>query len=87
MKKGDASLNVLALQDKLSLLGNKSQDPKGIYSDSTANAVATFQKANSLYPNGVADLTTLKKLVEKYTEYVLSDKLDSVLNKGIEILK
>lgn len=86
LHKSDAGINVLAVQNRLQILGYNIEDTKGIFGDSTFNAVEKFQKDNELYPYGSADLSTLKKINEKFAEYMLSDKMDNQLNKAIEIL-
>lgn len=84
--KSDAGLHILGIQERLNVLGYKIDDPKGIFGDSTYNAVKKFQSDNNMYSYGTADLSTLSKLNEKFSEYILSDKMDNQLNKAIEIL-
>ncbi|SHH33418.1 S41 family peptidase [Tepidibacter thalassicus] len=84
--KNDAGLDVLALQQRLNILGYKIDDAMGVYQDSTFDAVTAFQRDNNLYPYGVADITTIKKLNEKFLEFILSEKMDNQLKKAIEIL-
>ncbi|SHK48136.1 S41 family peptidase [Tepidibacter formicigenes] len=86
LSKNDAGLDVLALQQRLNILGYKITDNKGMFLDSTFDAVKSFQSDNKLYPYGTADITTLKKLNEKFTEFMLSDEMDNQLKKAIEIL-
>ncbi len=86
LAKNEAGLDVLGLQERLSILGYKISDAQGIFGESTENAVKAFQRDNNLYTYGAADLTTLEKINEKFGEYMLSEKMDNQLNKAIEIL-
>ncbi|CAH2215105.1 S41 family peptidase [Tepidibacter aestuarii] len=87
LSKGDAGLEVLAVQERLEAMGYDITDPKGVYQDSTFKAVEKFQQDTGIYPYGAADLTTLSKINEEFVKYMLSDKMDKQLKKSIEILK
>ncbi|MCT4507450.1 MAG: S41 family peptidase [Tepidibacter sp.] len=84
--KGDAGLDVLAVQERLKIMGYDISDPKGLYMDSTFKAVERFQQDNGIYPYGVADITTLNKINNKFIKYITSDEMDKQLKKSIEIL-
>ncbi|WP_099190516.1 S41 family peptidase [Tepidibacter mesophilus] len=87
LSKGDAGLDVLAVQQRLGAMGYNIDDPKGVYQDSTFKAVEKFQKDTGLYAYGSADLTTLNKINEEFAKYMTLDKMDKQLKKSIEILK
>lgn len=84
--RGDAGFDVLAVQERLKIIGYDITDPKGLYRDSTFKAVEKFQQDNGIYSYGVADITTLNKINKKFIEYITSDKMDKQLKKSIEIL-
>lgn len=65
MKKNSSSEAVYWLQCKLKELGYYNGKCSGTYLGGTESAVKAFQKANGLYPDGVAGIKTLKKLYEK----------------------
>lgn len=87
LKSGDAGLDVLGLQERLSILGYKTSDAKGIYGQATAAAVSSFQSSKGLYPYGVADKTTLGAISESFSKLMISDKMDNQLNKALEYLR
>ena len=64
-KVGDYAWNVVLMQDKLRNLGllNLDGPSTGYYGQQTADAVAAYQKQVGLEPNGIADATTQKKLL------------------------
>lgn len=86
LSKGDAGLEVLAVQERLGAMGYNISDPKGIYQDSTFEAIEKFQGDNGIYAYGVADVTTLNKINEEFIKFMTSDKMDKQLKKSIEIL-
>ena len=50
---------------KLKEMGYYKGKCSGTYLQGTASAVKAFQKANNIYPNGVATVKTLEKLYEQ----------------------
>lgn len=87
MRAGDAGLDVLGLQERLVMVGFNTSDPKGIYGQPTAAAVAAFQKSQGLHPYGVADKTTLSALSESFSKFMLSDQMDNQLSKALDYLR
>lgn len=85
-KKGDMDLEVLAAQQRLFYLGYLSNWTAKM-DDSTVAAVKKFQKDNKLYPSGVLDITTQKKLNEKFLEFVKSKYVDKQLQRAIQYFK
>jgi carboxyl-terminal processing protease len=84
---GDSGLNVFAAQQRLGLLGY--QVNRGtVMDDATVLAVKAFQGEQGLYPYGVLDFTTMRKLDEVSLAYIdnLSSE-DLQLKKAIELLK
>ncbi|MBR4080523.1 MAG: peptidoglycan-binding protein [Clostridia bacterium] len=64
LQTNDSSEAVYWLQMKLKELGYYNGKCSGTYLKGTANAVKAFQKANNIYPNGIATVKTLEKLYE-----------------------
>ena len=62
MQQKDSGEDVYWLQMKLKELGYYQGKCSGTYLQGTANAVKAFQKANNIYPNGVATVKTLEAL-------------------------
>lgn len=65
MQQKDSGEDVYWLQMKLKELGYYKGKCSGTYLQGTASAVKAFQKANNIYPNGVATVKTLEKLYEQ----------------------
>ena len=63
LQKGDSGPQVKALQNALKNLGYYTGSLDSSFGYSTATAVSDFQRANSLTVTGIANPTTLKKLV------------------------
>ena len=63
LKKGDSGEQVKALQNQLKKLGYYSTTIDSDYGYRTAEAVSAFQRANKLTVNGIANPTTLKKMM------------------------
>jgi peptidoglycan hydrolase-like protein with peptidoglycan-binding domain len=62
LQRGDRGPEVSALQERLTYEGFYPGLIDGIYGRQTEEAVRQFQRANSLFPNGVADSATLVAL-------------------------
>ena len=86
MKKGDAGLDVLALQERLKLLGYEISDPQGIYGDSTAEGVNAYQVKLEIGQSGQADTATLSSISGDFSKFMLSDEMDNQLQKAMEYL-
>lgn len=81
---GDSGYGVLAIKQRLALLGYHIPEVNEVFDEETAVAVKSFQANTELYPYGVCDFTTQKKLGEIVEEaQVLVDKQ---LDKAYEIL-
>ena len=63
LEKGSASNDVLVMQRKLKELGYFSGEPDAIFDDATRQAVESFQMVNGLPITGVADGSTLMRLM------------------------
>ena len=63
LEKGSVSNDVLVLQRKLKEYGFFSDEPDGAFSDATQRAVESFQMVNGLSVTGVADGSTLMRLM------------------------
>lgn len=85
-KKGDMDLEVLAAQQRLYYLGYLSSWT-GKMDDAMVNALKKFQKDNKLSPSGVLDITTQKKLSERFTEFLKSKYVDKQLQRAIQYFK
>ncbi len=62
LKIGDEGKDVLAIEERLRILGYTVGIPDGIYDMQTYLAVLSFQRNASLYPYGIMDYTTQAKL-------------------------
>ena len=62
IQRGDIGANVQAMQKRLRDLGFFSGECDGVFGDATQMAVESFQMANGLKANGVADGATLTRL-------------------------
>ncbi|WAM34172.1 S41 family peptidase [Caldicellulosiruptor morganii] len=85
-KKGDMDLEVLAAQQRLYYLGYL-KNWTGRMDDETVNAVKKFQKDNKLYPYGVLDITTQKKINERFAEFLKSKYVDKQLQRAVRYFK
>ena len=65
LQRGNRSSQVTSLQKKLQAAGYFEGPVTGYYGSLTQEAVMKFQKANGLYPNGIADEVTLKAVASK----------------------
>ena len=63
LQSGDSGAQVKALQTRLKELGYYTNTVDSDYGYRTSQAVSDFQRANGLTVNGIANSTTLKKLV------------------------
>lgn len=81
---GDSGYGVLAVKQRLNLLGYNIGEVNSVYDEETAVAVRSFQAATNLYPYGVADFTTQAKLGEvvESTQVLIDRQLD----KAYELL-
>ncbi|MDD6050763.1 MAG: peptidoglycan-binding protein, partial [Clostridiales bacterium] len=63
LQKGDSGAQVKALQKRLKELGYYTNSLDSDYGLRTATAVSEFQRANGLTVNGIANSTTIKKML------------------------
>lgn len=68
----------------LKYLGYEVENPDSKYDRASYNAIYKFQQDVGLYPYGVCDFTTQKKLNEKYRKSIV--KNDIQLNKALKIV-
>ncbi len=84
---GETGLNVYGAQERLVLLGYK-LGTTGYFDEAMKTAVADFQKSQGLYPYGVLDFTTMKKLDAQALAYVSGkEEKDYQLEKAISLLR
>jgi carboxyl-terminal processing protease len=84
---GYVSLDVLGAEQRLDTMGYSVGEVDGVFDDTLRQAVAGFQSDTGLYPYGVLDLTTQKRLLEEYRIYIEENTHDAQLEKAIELLK
>ncbi len=82
---GDESIDVFNAERILALLGYDVDQPDLILDEKTYRAVDTFRRQNGLYPGGVLDFTTQRKLNEKLDELLL--EIDAQYRAAVEWLK
>lgn len=83
MRIGDTGADVLALEQRLNIMGYSVGVPDTEYDEDTFYAVKKFQESAGLYPYGVLDITT-QLSIHSY----LQDKdvvLDKAFDKALEI--
>ncbi len=87
--------NVIAVQKLLNSRGYNSGNPDGWYGQATTNAAMQFQKANGLYPEGVINPRTRRKLFNpnpkdnyeyRATSYYISSLNPNVAQQAINFL-
>ena len=84
--KGMTGLNVYGAQQRLKLLGYDIE-VNGEMDENTVTVVKNFQKQESLWPYGVLDFTTMKKLEERSYDYAYGIvSKDYQLEKALDIL-
>lgn len=84
LKKGDVSLDVLAIQERLKLLGY-SPETEGFFGPNTETAVKKLQATQGLPQTGSVDARTLEAI-----NLLVSSKqksIDTQLDKAIEVLR
>lgn len=80
---GFTGKDVLAIEQRLDLLGYSVGIPDEVYDENTFYAVKKFQEAEGLYPYGVCDITTQLRL---YSALQTQDiVIDKPLKKAIEL--
>ncbi len=76
MRSGNSGEKVRQLQTKLAKIGYLTDDLiDGKYGSGTAAAVTSFQDANGLRPNGIANIATQHLLTQKYVQKVNEDPM------------
>lgn len=85
-KKGDMDLEILAAQQRLYYLGYLGSWT-GKMDDTMVAAVKKFQKDNKLSQTGVLDITTQKKLNDRFTEFLKSKYVDKQLQRAVQYFK
>ncbi|MBE7027463.1 MAG: PDZ domain-containing protein [Ruminococcaceae bacterium] len=81
---GDTGKGVLAVKQRLDLLGYHIETVDEIFDEETAVAVKSFQAASGLFPYGVADFTTQTELGQAVIDTEVL--VDRQMNKAYEIL-
>ena len=85
LKIGDTGADVVAIEERLRILGILDVVPDDVFDYDTFLATLSFQKATELYPYGVMDYTTQAKLDGMLNGSEV--KSDTSYKKAIEILK
>ncbi len=81
----DVGDDVIAIKQRLKLLGYNVDDKSDIYDEQTYYTVMKFQENEGLFPYGVMDLTTQVQLENLLLASKLSD--NSTFNTAVEIFK
>lgn len=84
---GSVSLDVLAAEMILEVLGYEIDKPDGVYDKVSFDQVMKFQKDNFLHPYGIIDFTTQDTLYNELVKYSENTLEDLQLEKAIEVLK
>lgn len=82
---GDTHDDVLAIEERLEVLGYNTGVVDGVYDNLTYQATKNFQADNNLYPYGVMDYTTQAALNSEIDNCEIEQ--DTQLEKALEILK
>ena len=81
----EESEDILAVKSMLKYLGYKVTDKSNKYDQATKNLVKEFQKSQNLWPEGILDYTTQRKINEVvYNKYAEDD---AAFNKAVEVLR
>lgn len=78
---GDQGKDVLALKQRLQVMGYRFDTLDDVYDQRTADVVTSFQGSHELFPYGVADFTTQEAIVSaaKYTKVLTDNQMDKAL--------
>lgn len=85
LKQGDSGKDVLAIEERLRLVGLFNFVPDEVFDYDTYIATLNFQKSTELYPYGVMDYTTQTKLDGMLKG--IEVKSDTSYKKAVEIFK
>jgi carboxyl-terminal processing protease len=80
-------LDVLGAEQRLDEMGYSPGEVDGVFDAALEQAVAKFQSDAGLYPYGVLDITTQKRLLAEYRLHIEKNTPDLQLEKAVEILK
>jgi len=83
---GSVSLDVLAAEMILDLLGYEVNTPDGVYDQSSFNQMIKYQEDNSLYPYGTIDLATQKSLYTSLLDHAKNSVVDKQLQTAVDVL-
>ncbi|WP_202707559.1 S41 family peptidase [Sporosalibacterium faouarense] len=81
------SLDVLATEQILTILGYELEEPDGVMDQESLNAVKEFQKEQGLFAYGIVDYTTQDALVKALETHIIDNTKDMQLEKALEVLK
>lgn len=84
-KIGDTHSDVLAIEERLNILGYKTGEVDGVYDNMTHQATKNFQADRKLHPYGVMDYTTQAALNDAIDNCEIEK--DTQLERALEILK
>lgn len=85
LKIGDEGNDVLAIEERLYIMGYSIGLPDNEYDENTYNAIYSLQKTTGLYPYGVADITTQLKIEELLNGSQVTE--NNSLKKAVDIFK
>lgn len=80
-------LDVLGAEQRLDEMGYSPGEVDGVFDAALEQAVGKFQSDAGLYPYGVLDIATQKRLLAEYQLYIEKNTPDLQLEKAVEILK
>ena len=79
--------DVAAAQQRLKNLGYAITDPAGTFGQSTHDAVKTFQADEKVFPYGVLDFSTQRRLQRTYINWLLAPEQDLQLTTAVYYLQ
>ena len=79
--------DVAAAQQRLDLMGYTITDESGIFGQSTYDAVKAFQADEAVFPYGVLDFSTQRRLQRTYIRWLMSPEQDMQLSTALYYLR
>ncbi|HZX45777.1 MAG TPA: S41 family peptidase [Clostridia bacterium] len=80
-------LDVLGAEQRLDTMGYNTGEVDGVFDADLEQAVRKFQSDKGLYPYGVLDFATQKRLLAEHRLYIEKNMPDLQLQKAVETLK
>ncbi len=85
LRVGDVGDDVIAIKQRLALLGYSVDDTNNVYDEQTFYAVMKFQEVSELFPYGVMDITTQVELENLFLAAEISD--NKIYKTAVEIFR